>query len=83
VIILVTPRIIRSGYSPTITAGCDEQYGLELGERLGSTIVPSKSAKGYLPTDSSSYDPSDPFEKECLERPGEKQVLKRSAHSKE
>jgi Flp pilus assembly secretin CpaC len=87
VIILVTPRIIRSGNSPVITAGCDEEHGLDLAEREGSTIIAGKNKKGYVRRANQVTDPSDPFQKECAEKnmpAGQgKTVIKRSGYSKD
>ncbi len=69
VIILVTPRIIHSTFSPTLEANCDEQHLLDLAKRNGSAIIGTRAKSGVVdhPT-VDPEDPNDPYDLECRER---------------
>ena len=68
IIILVTPRLIKSGNGPVVTGGCDEQRALNLTRHLGSKIIGGRQKDGYMRTPNvDPADPCDPYEEECKE----------------
>ncbi|MBV8900281.1 MAG: hypothetical protein JOY92_09250, partial [Verrucomicrobia bacterium] len=82
VIILVTPRIIKAGNSPVVTAGCDEQHALRLNEAFGSKVIGGQEKKGVVRRHSADpADPCDPYELECDESavPAGKEIIRQPA----